>query len=200
MSFEVCRALWESTPNLNGLYLILGNNYLDASLWGKRLYIHSPFSWPSLSSVCSSGALRWKFSGISQQIFACEIFLKTGWGMLSWIPVLEQNLVVKCSFSLECLITSDHSQHLRLFSSRASASGRRNSLSLRQVNTGSGSSAHSFTGGDWFYGFLLCILRRKHKQTSCCSIPAPTIRFYEHHRFEHSLVWVKNEGCNICIL
>lgn len=42
--------------------------------------------------------------------------------------------------------------------------------------------------------FFAILRRRKHKQTSCCSIPSPTISFYEHHRFEHRFVsvhWTK---------
>lgn len=61
----------------------------------------------------------WKFTVFAEKIFACffVFFSKTGWSMLSWIPALERDFVVKCPL-LRSVITSDQFRLILLYLQR----------------------------------------------------------------------------------
>ncbi len=156
--FEVCSALWESADcYLNDAHLILGNDYLRCLFFiGEKSLKHSfpcPLAFSQLTvsqsafkepSVCDGNFLRSqsrylhvRFSWRRDEAcyphaspgeeFGCEMFSSS--------PVCDNIWSVRV---------------LEAVSSPTSASCRRQRPpSLCQVNTGSRSSTHSFTGHHW---------------------------------------------------
>lgn len=153
--FEVCSIVWESPPNLKDPHVVSGDRAQDASS-GKRLltFIDCVMKvfWTGGADIC-----------------------QTGWGMFSWIPVLEENLVVKCSSSSRPCDNIWSVVALEAVFSLLLPSCRRQIPLLCQVNTGAGSSAHSFTCNYKYYGYALCNLKNRAAAAAALYVNQPSV-------------------------